>query len=197
MVVYIFGFPHCGTTILRHICCRITGYHEVWPEVYNRRNIDQMETLYGDNIVFKSPYPKLAMGADKSIFILRDPRYVFHSIERRFNQFPSKFPLHTIDDYESALSYFISYDGFKIKYENMFDPGLQHLFEYLEVPYDPSKLTITGSSDPEPSHDKHGERRWWQVHQPFINRNVDNENSENVDKMNRILEMYINAKDSL
>ena len=196
MIVYVLGFPHCGTTILRNICSKITGLVEDKVEVYTRSSLNETKTITSSDVVCKSPYPVEITNADKRLFILRQPDFVFYSLGKRFKQSPVTFPYHTLEDYQIALNKFKTDSGFTIKYENLFTDKIKLLFEYLEKPYDKSVLEVDQvSSSLSPAyHDHfHDLRREWQIKQSFRNMNISNDHEEDREKMEYLIEDYRNA----
>lgn len=199
MIVYVMGFPHCGTTILRKVCAKITGLEEKKLEVYTRKNLDQIVSVEDGPAVYKSPYPVEINNADKTLFILRQPDFVFYSLEKRFQQQPVGLEHHTLEDYEKALDKFENFDGFTIKYENLFTDRLKLLFEYLEKPYKPDTLEVEAQHGPSPPYHEpfHGARRMWQIEQPFRNMNLFNDHQEDPGKMNYLIQRYNEMKSTL
>ncbi|MAX46131.1 MAG: hypothetical protein CMB24_04960, partial [Euryarchaeota archaeon] len=106
------------------------------------------------------------------IFIIRNPYYVFSSLNNRMGYGLRK--KHTIDDYEKTSELFLSKTDnsnlLKIKYEDLFDNNFQELknvFNFLNLEY---SSMLTDSQDyPEdmPSEEDHVRFRNWQTRQKF------------------------------
>ncbi len=209
--IIIFGFPHCGTTILRAIIGHIPEVYEIIGET-NKININESEILKKNPekkyILCKFPFTNNNFYTEKyndyiKIFILRNPLYVFSSINRRF---VNKKPIngHSMNEYKNTCKLFIDNQNNKddnsyfIKYEDLFNNNYQKLkdifdkigFNYTDDIFDNSKHTNCShelirnlSSELQQSiknktySDKEHEYfRNMQINQPFVNNN-------NIDKI--------------
>ena len=87
--IIIFGFPHSGTTILRSILSHIENVYEIVDEVdkIDETNIDYTNYNF---VLCKWPYLinenyLLENYSDYiKIFIVRNPVYIFSSLNKRF-----------------------------------------------------------------------------------------------------------------
>ena len=198
--IIIFGFPHTGTTILRCIISHIENVYEICDEV---ENIDDNNNEYNkyDFVLCKFPYlineNKLLTNYSDyiKIFIIRNPLYVFSSLNKRFenNILNNE---HSINKYIDTIKEFNKFNKFKninnlflIKYEDMFENNFNNLkcifdkigFRYNDTIFDNSKyinkvqfgnnLKIPNEC---PNHNYHTEYRLFQINKPFINNNDKN-----------------------
>jgi hypothetical protein len=186
--ILICGFPHCGTTILRTIIGHIEDVKEIITETPYIN-----ETSNKKFILCKFPFTHDEFfGEDYKdyikIFIIRNPLFVFSSLNKRFNY--SKLPNdHNFDQYINTLKKFIKYKNnpekniYTIEYEDLFknnyekfkkllnDIGLQ----YNDMIFDNNYINIchkcVNPVDTKPSENKHEVYRTWQINQPFISNN--------------------------
>ena len=186
--ILIFGFPHCGTSILKSIIGHIEDVEEIYNEI-------QVITKKSDKkfILGKCPYTYDKFFDKKykdyiKIFIIRNPLFVFSSLNKRFNyRIPNN---HTFACYINTLKKFIKYKTnpekniYTIKYEDLFENNYDELkkilndigFQYDDSIFDNSKYTnviLTGVKlvDKKPQNNNHGKYRTWQINQPFISNN--------------------------
>jgi hypothetical protein len=197
--IIIFGFPHCGTTILRCIIGHIEDVYEIVDET----QIINEDNIYDDNIklkkyiLCKKPFTKNIYFTDDKykdyikIFIIRNPLYVFTSINKRFPNHISGD--HSINCYIESLRYFIKYKNnpienlYLIKYEDLFHNNYENLknilnkigFIYNDDIFDNNKYInkcqFTNDSIPKtiPIDTDHHAHRLYQINKPFVNNNND------------------------
>ena len=136
--IIIFGFPHCGTTILRCILGHIKDIYEIIDETHiiDETIIDDELSNNCNYILCKFPftYDEFLTNAIYDdyikIFIIRNPLYVFSSLNERFDyNIPND---HSIDDYIKCIRQFeksynskLSTNLYTIKYEDLFDKYCQ------------------------------------------------------------------------
>ena len=129
--ILICGFPHCGTTILKSII----GHIDDVEEIYNETNVINKKTdkkfilckfPLTHNIFFEKEYNEYI-----KIFIIRNPLYVFSSLNKRFSyNIPQN---HSINRYINTIQLFTKYKNdvqeniYTIKYENLFKNNYQEL----------------------------------------------------------------------
>ncbi len=135
--IIIFGFPHSGTTILRTIIDHIP---EVYTHIQETRIITDeiVENAKKENksiILIKYPY---LIDVNKytdyeKIFIIRNPMWVFSSLNIRFVD-KGKIPNdHSLETYHKMAQQFTNTQGKNIKklhhirYEDMFDNNYKNL----------------------------------------------------------------------
>lgn len=197
--IIIFGFPHCGTTILKSIIGHIDNVYGILDEIPIIN--DNIDYINYDFVLCKYPYlinenELLTKYSDYiKIFIIRNPLYVFSSLNKRFNylEFDEN---HNIQKYIDTVKLFnkfkntINIDNlFLIKYEDMFENNYKNLkyifdtigFNYNDDIFDNSKyinkvqhqknLTIPKVL---PQICNHTEHRLFQINQTFENNNDNN-----------------------
>ena len=191
--IIIFGFPHSGTTILRNIIGHIENVYDIVDEV---ALIDEhIDYTNYEFVLCKYPYlisenELLTTYSDYiKIFIIRNPLYVFSSLNKRFENKPLD-ANHNINKYIDTIIAFNKFKNidnlFLIKYEDMFEYNYKNLknifdkigFSYNDTIFDNSKyinkvqhgnhLTIPNEC---PKNCNHTEYRLFQINQPFINNN--------------------------
>lgn len=186
--ILICGFPHCGTSILKSII----GHIEDVEEIYNETEVitKKSEKKF---ILCKWPFTRDKF-FDKNyedyikIFIIRNPLFVFSSLNKRFNySIPN---CHNFDCYINTLTNFIKYKNnpekniYTIKYEDLFENNYEELkkilnhigFQYDYSIFDNSKYTNVIINDvklvdKKPQNKDHELYRTWQINQPFISNN--------------------------
>ena len=206
--ILIIGFPHCGTSILKSIIGHIEDVEEIVNEVSSIDYIGENKyKLSNKNIVTTSKKYILAKWpfieddffgpAYKDyirIFIIRNPVYVYSSLNRRFNGRADKH--HHVGKYENTCRKFIEYrttpvkDVYTIKYEEIFeDANYTRLCQILDnigflydmKIFDNSLYTnrhtvkipvdrVPKDYDPNMDHEMY---RTFQINQPFLNNNND------------------------
>lgn len=138
------------------------------------------------------------------IFIVRNPLFVFSSLNKRFNyEIPNN---HNFYDYVNTLKKFIKYKNnpekniYTIKYEDLFENNYEELkkilndigFQYDDSIFDNSKYTnviIRGTKlvDKKPRNIDHAHYRTWQINQPFISNNDISKIDLNEDQIEKIV----------
>lgn len=174
--ILIFGFPHSGTTILRKVfgqCLNVYAYPEEKNKIENVKQNYKYTCIKWPHFLEKfltdeySDYIK--------IFILRDPRYTFSSLNRR-GKYSKKY--HTIEYWDKTAKYFLENKQTRkcetLLYSEMFDNNfkrLKDIFDKYEIVYS-EKTFLTqkeGFTKPKPS--EHIRFRKWQINQAFENMN--------------------------
>jgi hypothetical protein len=149
--IIIFGFPHCGTTILRSIIGHIDNVYE-HPFETNKITDEIIKEAYSridivDAIIIKDPFIRdyyFTSDYDDyiKIFLIRNPYHVFSSLNKRFKSYkiPSN---HSINEWEKVACKFISmrdriiksrdYDNFYcIRYEDLFKNNFKSICNILD-----------------------------------------------------------------
>ena len=186
--VIIFGFPHSGTSILKSII----GHCDNVEEVINERNTIKNNSDK-DFIVCKYPHTLDSFFTSKyddyiKIFIIRDPRYVFSSLNKRLNYNLNN--IHSIKQYIKTIKNFSKNlitprkDIYCLKYEELFPNNFKVLrdmfdsigFQYTDKVFDNSQYENSidkGSKIPKelPENKDHLRYRMYQINQPFKNMN--------------------------
>lgn len=213
--IIIFGFPHSGTSILKSIIGHIDDVEEIIDET----NIITKNTTK-KYILCKYPYTIDDFFSKKynnyiKIFIIRNPLYVFSSINKRFNYKINPDQQHSIEAYNSMLNKFIYYKNhpianlYTIRYEDLFLNNFQELkkifnkigFIYTDKIFDNTQYNnkiINGINKPnyKPPNVEHGLYRTWQINQPFVNNNDPNKidllpsQKEKIKKIHNISYIY-------
>lgn len=184
----IIGFPHCGTSILKSIFGHIDDVEEVKGEsTYCKKSTKKY-------IICKTPYVKPLDSISKykdyiMIFIIRNPLFVFSSLNKRFKyNIP---PRTNYERYIYTIKKFIDYSTnprkniYTIRYEDLFENNYYNLkklinkigIEYDDTIFDNTKYTNviipnTRLVDTKPKNTDHSLYRTWQINQPFVSNNV-------------------------
>lgn len=196
--IIIFGFPHCGTTILKKIICHIPGVLEIDDEVnhINENCINQEKCINKNFFLCKWPY-LINVNENKykdyiKIFIIRNPLFVFSSLNERFD-YKMNTP-HSIDTYIKTIHSFVEckknidkHDNlYLIRYEDMFDNNFKLLkqiftkigFEYTDEIFDNTKYENYAQGHKnfkiptkKPTNKEHHIYRLFQINQEFTNNN--------------------------
>jgi len=188
--IIIFGFTHCGTSILKSIIGHIDDVEEIIDET---SRITTMSTK--KYIMCKYPYTldeffelNKAYNNYIKIFIIRNPLFVFSSLNKRFDyKIPNKC---NIDSYVRTITRFIHYKHnpiknlYTIRYEDLFENNYRKLrdildsigFQYTDkifnnTEYENKIISNTILVDKKPKNSQHDLYRTWQINQPFINNN--------------------------
>jgi len=193
--IIIFGFPHTGTTILKSIIGHCHNVEEIIAES-STIPVRSLKNTEKDFIVCKHPHLIDDFFTDKysdyiKIFIVRDPRFVFSSLNKRFNYKKLNW-WHDLDKYISVIKKFSRYtltprkDVYCLKYEDMFPDNFKVLrnmfddigFKYSDDVFDNSKyenkiLNKCRIPDELPENTDHARYRTYQINQPFKNMNDD------------------------
>jgi len=191
--IIIFGFPHTGTTILRNIMGHIEDVDEMICE--SRIAFKQTNKKF---VVCKFPFTWSQFFKDEykdyiKILIVRNPLWVFSSLNKRFsNNIPAD---HNMYSYFDVLNHFNRVtkeplpNTYLLRYEDMFDnnyAALKNIFDqigmtYTEQIFQNTKFKnianyVDGTSldvpDEKPENKNHDIYRAYQVNQPFVNNNT-------------------------
>lgn len=191
--IIVFGFAHSGTTILKSIIGHIENVEEIYPE----QKIIKPSQLKTDKKYIVCKWPEVLPIFFESlyqdyikVFITRDPRWVFSSLNRRDN--PKMLLKYNFHSYRKNIQLFNEYRNstkisnlYTIKYEDMFEnnfSNLKQIFQSIGLSHDDTifdnKLfknicNKKGDSVPKqkPDEKKHGHFRKWQINQPISNMN--------------------------
>jgi hypothetical protein len=194
-IIFVFGFHHSGTTILRTIFGHIGGSETFLPEADPLDHPDfAREAKYR---VFKNPEIKEKYFSPShhdivKFFIARNPLHVLSSCNRRYSNNPSVAE-HTVNRYRRMAEMFVRTQNeavpnlHHIKYEDMFLDGHRAIREALakhDIEHDEeifrnqlyknfSHKDQSDKSVPKnrPSDTDHERLRFYQVNQPFQNNN--------------------------
>ena len=186
--ILICGFPHCGTSILKSIIGHIEDVEETINENHVINKISNKKFIlckwpFTEDKFFDKEYKDYI-----KIFIIRNPLFVFSSLNKRFNyQIPIN---HNFDCYINTLTKFIKYKNnpekniYIIKYEDLFKNNYHEFkkilndigFQYDDSIFDNSKYTNTIIKNEKlvvkkPQNNNHAVYRTWQINQPFISNN--------------------------
>lgn len=138
--IFIMGFPHSGTTVLRCVIGHIDEVEEIIDEA---DNID-IDDIKCDKkyILYKYAYPKPDFFEESykniiKIFIIRNPVYIYSSLNERFNnEIP---PSHSLEIYNEIIKRFIYYENNKtdkniytIRYEDLFNNNYEKIKNILD-----------------------------------------------------------------
>jgi len=187
--IIVFGFPHCGTSILKSIIGHINDVEEIYNECNSINH-----TTNKKYILCKSPYTKDIFFTDQykdyiKIFIIRNPLWVFSSLNKRFSYtIPNNI---NIDNYINTIKKFIYYKKnnlqnlYLIRYEDMFNDNYKELkyifstigFNYKDTIFNNTNYTNKIITDIDtipiikPNNIDHSHYRTYQINQPFVNNN--------------------------
>tara|TARA_A100001015_G_scaffold307010_1_gene402212 strand:- start:3530 stop:4198 length:669 start_codon:yes stop_codon:yes gene_type:complete len=186
--ILICGFPHCGTSILKSILGHIEDVEEIHKEckIINKSTNKQFilcKWPFTYDVFFSEEYKDYI-----KIFIIRNPLFVFSSLNKRFMY---KIPKdHSFNIYVNTITKFINYktnitkNVYTIRYEDLFKNNYQALkviIDNIGMKYDDSifhnqkynnviipnmKLVNTM-----PKNTEHNKYRTWQINQPFVSNN--------------------------
>lgn len=191
--IIVFGFAHSGTTILKSIIGHINDVNEIYPE----QKIIKPHQLKTDKEYILCKWPQVLPDFFKSsyddyikIFIIRDPRWVFSSLNRRNNiKMSSKYSLQS---YHQNVQFFHQFRDsskisnlYTIRYEDMFENNFCNLKRILDSIGFSYNDTIFNNrlfknicnqkgdfiSEEKPDERNHGHFRKWQINQPITNMN--------------------------
>lgn len=134
--IIIFGFPHSGTSILKSIIGHIDNVYEIIDET-KYININKFK-INKEFILCKYPYTIPEFFGDKyndyiKIFIVRNPLFVYSSLNKRFSYNLSKRSNLSISSYINTIKTFIYYlnhpmkNLYLIKYEDLFTDNFKQL----------------------------------------------------------------------
>jgi len=186
--ILICGFPHSGTSILKSII----GHCEDVEEIYTETNkihctTDKKFILAKWPYIYKKYFDEEYDDYIK-IFIIRNPVFIFSSLNKRFNyKIPDD---HSIELYIDTVRLFNKYKNtndnniYTIRYEDLFQNNYQNLknildnigISYTDDIFDNSKYRneiIPGCKllSEKPNNSQHGEYRTWQINQSFVSNN--------------------------
>lgn len=206
--IIVFGFPHCGTTILKSIIGHIDDVDEIIDEKFNANKESSKKYIlckypHTYDFYFKNNYNDYI-----KIFIIRNPVWVFSSINRRFGY--REVEKHRLDDYVNTLEKFIYYRENKlnnlylIRYEDMFKDNFKNLkdifmkigLKFTDKIFDNSlyvnKNTEKIKEIPKnmPKEFEHSKFRAYQINQPIINFN----NISKIDLNDSQIKFMLNSK---
>jgi len=206
--IIVFGFPHCGTTILKSIIGHIDDVDEIIDENFNANKESSKKYIlckypHTYDFYFKNNYNDYI-----KIFIIRNPVWVFSSINRRFGY--REVEKHRLEDYVNTLEKFIYYRENKlnnlylIRYEDMFKDNFKNLkdifmkigLKFTDKIFDNSlyvnKNTEKIKEIPKnmPKEFEHAEFRAYQINQPIINFN----NISKIDLNDSQIKFMLNSK---
>jgi hypothetical protein len=186
--ILIFGFPHCGTSILKSIIGHVDNVEEIYNETKEINKDTDKEFLlckwpFTNKVFFEKKYEDYI-----KIFIIRNPLFVFSSLNKRFNYKIKE--NHSIDEYINVITQFIKYRNnphnniYTIRYEDLFDNNYKELrilldnlgLEYTDDIFDNSKYTNIHAlgekiESIKPDNSEHTKFRTWQINQPFVSNN--------------------------
>nr|QFG74129.1 MAG: hypothetical protein [Megaviridae environmental sample] len=186
--IIIFGFSHCGTTILQSIISRIPHVYNIVTETIVITDKHIQKATEGSYKYILCKFPQACHILNNSeydeyikIFIIRNPLWVYSSILKRRKNILGKF--YKFERFNNAIKHFAKPEHdmppntFCIKYENLFD-DLDNLlkkigFEYTceifntENQYYKSHECIDEIPKVEPSPVEHKLYRCFQVNQKF------------------------------
>lgn len=193
--ILITGFSHSGTTILRAIMGNIEEVHEVIDEtlIIPNNEIQNAEKNNKKCILIKYPRITSCLPIDKYkdfeiIFLIRNPYYVYSSINKRKID---NNKLHSINNYVKTCELFLEYSNnpnkyqniHTIKYEEIFENNfekLKDIFNKIDISYDESIFNnnnryhkshsniLYKSIKEKPNEIDHEKYRTWQINQPFV-----------------------------
>lgn len=189
--ILICGYSHCGTTILKSIIGHIEEVEEIIDECDKLPKNISTDKKY---ILFKFPQAREIFFSEKykdyiKIFIIRNPLFVFSSINKRKNHYNLS-DYHSIEKYIKVVEMFLKYKKkqkkniYTIKYEDLFENNFHNLKEilnsigmnYSNDIFDNTKYSNyshTGIKivEEKPKNTEHKIYRTWQINQPFTSKN--------------------------
>ena len=187
--ILICGYSHCGTTILKSIIGHIEEVEEIIDECDNINQSTNKKYILCKCPQAQSKFFDTEYKDYIKIFIIRNPLFVFSSINKRYAHYRLS-DLHSIQKYIDIVKMFIKYKNnpekniYTIKYEDLFPNNYKELkkilndigFRYDDSIFDNSKYTNMSHSnvkivDDKPSNRQHELYRTWQINQPFISNN--------------------------
>ena len=157
--IVIFGFPNCGTTILRALYGRMPN---VYADVDEMKLIDESVETDADFRVCKWHWLEEEFFGEEyddyhKVFIIRHPFWVFSGLNRRMRVSRREKPyVHSIQNYKKTLSKWIDMsisgrsDITTIRYEDLFPNDFQKLrllFEYTVGFFDEAVLRHENRND--------------------------------------------------
>jgi len=193
--IIVFGFPHCGTSIMKSIIGHIEGVEEIYAEKINVRKHVQRNSST-EYVLCKWPFtePEFFKAQYKDyikIFIIRNPVYVFSSINlRQLGSAKTRYK-HSIKNYIETINHFNYYKEnnkknlYLIRYEDLFDNNYKNIkdmfnsigFKYTDKIFENSNFInkicegVVNPLDKLPVTANHSRYRTWQLNQKFENNN--------------------------
>jgi len=194
--ILIFGFSHSGTSILKKIMAKSPSVvaspglsEHMTPDeklITRAHNEGKNYTLIKGTQHTAATYQTGSFLPDfgnqyKTVFIMRNPLYVYSSINRRFGR--RNIPrYHQFSIYEQVANWFVESknnkipDFYHIRYEDMFDNNYEKLIQIfndlgIKYSYDMFTSGQQTSSLPAPPSIQHDSLRTWQISHPFKNMN--------------------------
>ena len=178
MIIFVYGFPHAGTTILRKLIGEHSLIMDYATETASPPSHIKRTTHRFDAVVFKMPcLPDEKHNECKRIMIMKNPYDIYGSFYLRFRDKYLTFPGRTLDEYEIFLNHFNTTEDFTVKYEELGE-RLPEIFDYIGFKYEGIK-NLSGEvgrgfvdiPDEKPGSqfdgDDHAYYRLWQINQPF------------------------------
>lgn len=209
--ILICGYSHCGTTILRSIIGHIKDVEEILEE-----NDKINKTTNKPYILCKTPQTKpeyfgKAYENYIKIFIVRNPLYVFSSINKRLGHYNLS-TYHSIERFIDTVKIFNKYKSsplknvYTIRYEDLFlndYKELKNILDDIDMKYDNTifnneKYTNflypkSGIPSEKPDDKNHCAYRSWQINQSFVS----NDNPSKIDLSEAQRQKIVNNKDIL
>lgn len=191
--IIISGFPHTGTSILKSIIGHIPDVYEhpIESKTFSKHIMEEAIKRKKKYVLIKCPLVNLSKKYYNNcikIHIIRDPRFVFSSINKRFKYNIPK--THRIDIYEKYGKLYLDTLNvntyYHMKYEDMFTKKFKNLkalltkigFKYDDTIFNNNKYKNVITQDDiddirhKPSHKYHSKYRTWQINQPIQNMNT-------------------------
>jgi len=199
--IIIFGYSHCGTSILKSIVGHIDEVYEVIGETkaVGRKEIKAAGSSNTKHILIKWPILENKFLSGKAykdyikIFIVRNPLWVYSSLNRRYNQkdVDKIVGKRSCDKFIYVAKQFVYYRDnpqknlYLIRYEDMFKNNYQYLrelfdsigFNYTDQIFNnceyvnrifPKHEIPTEMPD---ENNRAAAFRTYQINQPFVNNN--------------------------
>jgi hypothetical protein len=191
--IIIFGFSHCGTTILRTILGHIDEIYEIPKEtdIIKNDEIALAKKLNKKYVLCKSPQANEKFFSHPiyedyiKIFIIRNPLWVYSSLNRRTSYNLTNY--HDFTKFEFSTSKFYQYlnnpqnNYYLIKYEDLFINNYQNIknildkigFSYNDKIFENSCYYNHDTIKENKINDEtnHKSFRQWQIRQEFVNNN--------------------------
>jgi len=192
--VIVFGFSHCGTTILKSVIGHIPDVHEIIDETDVIEDSDIINAGDKKFILCKYPQAKDIFFTDLyddyiKIFIIRNPLWVYSSLNKRTNYNITNY--HSIDKFINVCNLYNHYKSnpksnlYLIRYEDIFNNNYDELksilnnigFEYNdsifnnELYVNKSHSHITEIPKDVVDNKDHDRYRTYQINQPFEKNN--------------------------
>lgn len=193
--IIIFGFPHCGTSIFKSILGHCKEIKEIYHEVKEipDKIVSKKHKYTLCKWPFVIPFKHEKYKDYAKIMIIRNPVYVFSSLNRRFNyKIPENHQIHKFLEAMNVFDRIVSgeNDTYKIVYEDLFDndyASIKNIFTKLGIKHDDTifqqslfsnKIILQGKNYLEYKKNKdnidpknHAEYRTFQINQEFTNFN--------------------------